>query len=88
MEKQLITRFHKNFEDFVHHGVGVEFWLARDLQSLLGCSRWENFLTAIGKAKQACISANNEETDHFLDTTKMVSPWMGEVSQRDAQWQR
>lgn len=72
MEKELITRLHKNFEDFVRNEDGVEFWLARDLQTLLGYAKWENFTSAIEKAKQSCISANNEASDHFLDVRKMV----------------
>lgn len=81
MEKELITRLHKNFEDFVHNEDGVEFWYARDLQDLLGYARWENFTTAIEKAKQASYAAKNEVSDHFLDATKMVD--IGSGTQRE-----
>jgi len=80
MEKQLIMRLLKNFEEFSCSEDGVEFWYARNLQKLLGYSRWENFLTAIGKAKQACNTAKNLEADHFRDATKMVD--IGSSSQR------
>ncbi|MCX6855324.1 MAG: DNA damage-inducible protein D, partial [Verrucomicrobia bacterium] len=33
---------------------GVEYWLARDIQHLLGYSKWENFLNVVSKAKTAC----------------------------------
>ena len=33
---------------------GIEFWLARDLQFLLGYAKWENFLNVVSKAKTAC----------------------------------
>jgi hypothetical protein len=33
---------------------GVEYWLARDLQHLLGYDEWRNFTTVIAKAKTAC----------------------------------
>jgi len=34
---------------------GVEYWLARDLQQLLGYAEWRNFnQSAISKAKTAC----------------------------------
>jgi len=33
---------------------GVEFWLARDLQYLLGYTEWRNFNAVISKAKVAC----------------------------------
>lgn len=58
MEKQLIVRLHKNFEDCVHEKDGVEFWYARELQGLLGYERWENFENAINKAKIVCKTAN------------------------------
>ena len=35
---------------------GIEFWLARDLQHLLGYSKWENFLNVVSKAKQPAKS--------------------------------
>ena len=37
---------------------GIEYWLARDLQPLLGYTQWRNFLSIIGKAKTACERAN------------------------------
>ena len=33
---------------------GVEYWLARDVQHLLGYTKWENFLNVVSKAKTAC----------------------------------
>ena len=33
---------------------GVDYWLARDLQHLLGYSKWDNFLNVVAKAKVAC----------------------------------
>lgn len=29
---------------------GAEFWLARDLQQLLGYSKWDNFLNVVTKS--------------------------------------
>jgi len=57
MEKQIIIKLHKNFEDCAHKKDGVEFWYARELQILLGYDRWENFENAINKAKIACENA-------------------------------
>lgn len=81
MEKQLITSLHKLFEDCAHQGEEVEFWYARDLQTLLGYERWENFENAINKAKIACQTAKQEVSDHFRDVTKMVD--LGSGSQRE-----
>lgn len=33
---------------------GVEYWLARDVQHLLGYTKWENFLNVVNKAKTSC----------------------------------
>jgi len=56
---------------------GTTFWLARDLQPLLGYERWENFSKVIEKAKVACMTSGFDVTDHFLDTTKMVDVGSG-----------
>ncbi len=60
---------------------GVEFWLARDLQHLLGYAEWRNFNTAISKAKTACEVSGHRIEDHFVDVNKMVE--LGSGSQRE-----
>ncbi|HCC83820.1 TPA: DNA damage-inducible protein D [Candidatus Uhrbacteria bacterium] len=70
MEPQVITALHKNFEDCVHEENGVEFWYARELQTLLGYGRWENFENALKKARIACETAKQPMNDHFRDVTK------------------
>ena len=35
MDKNLIVRLNKSFEDTAYEDNGVEYWLARDLQKLL-----------------------------------------------------
>ncbi|MFA6424016.1 MAG: DNA damage-inducible protein D [Candidatus Magasanikbacteria bacterium] len=72
MEKNIITHLHKTFEDCVHIEDDIEFWLARELQVLLGYERWENFENAIKRAKIACTNAKNDVLDHFRGVTKMV----------------
>jgi DNA-damage-inducible protein D len=81
MEKELITRLHKNFEDFVHHEDGVEFWFARDLQQLLSYTQWRNFEQVLEKAKLSCKTAGQSESDHFADVSKMVD--IGSGSSRE-----
>ena len=60
---------------------GVEFWLARDLQHLLGYTKWDNFLNVVSKAKTACEVSEHEIADHFADVSKMVD--LGSGSQRE-----
>ena len=60
---------------------GVEYWLARDLQHLLGYSEWRNFTTVINKAKTACEVSGHGIPDHFVDVNKMVE--LGSGSQRE-----
>lgn len=73
MKKEVIVRLHASFEELVQHDeTGNEFWLARDLQELLGYARWENFAKVIEKAQVACQGSGHEPDDHFLDVTKMV----------------
>lgn len=72
MEKQIITKLTKNFEDYAHQEDGVEFWFARDLQHLLGYDKWENFANAIDKAKEACRNSQQVITDHFPEIRKTI----------------
>jgi DNA-damage-inducible protein D len=74
MKKDLIVRLHQGFEKIVHvdEAFGVEFWLARDLQEILGYTEWRNFLRVVGKAKEACKNSGYEPQDHFVDVNKMI----------------
>jgi DNA-damage-inducible protein D len=60
---------------------GVEFWLARDIQHLLGYSKWDNFLNVVSRAKTACEVSEHRISDHFADVGKMVD--LGSGSQRE-----
>lgn len=51
---------------------GSEFWSARDLQQLLGYSKWENFQTAITRAIEACESSKASSQTHFPAARKMA----------------
>lgn len=59
----------------------MEFWLARDIQHLLGYSKWDNFLNVVSKAKTACEVSGHAIEDHFADVGKMVD--LGSGSQRE-----
>lgn len=60
---------------------GVEYWLARDVQHLLGYSEWRNFGQVISKSKTACEVSGHQVSDHFVDVNKMVQ--LGSGSERE-----
>ncbi len=72
MKKELVTRLHKSFEGAVHHQHDTEYWLARELQDLLGYTTWRSFEQVIDKAKTACAKADAPVEDHFADVGKKI----------------
>ncbi len=83
MKKEIIAQLHASFEEIAKKDpeTEMEFWLARDLQEILGYATWENFSKVIEKAKTACRSSGHDPHDHFLDVTKMVE--VGSGAQRE-----
>lgn len=74
MDKEIVVRLHSSFEDMVRMfpGTDTEYWCARDLQMLLGYTKWENFSKVIDKAITSCEKAGFDPKDHFLGIRKMV----------------
>jgi len=66
--KQLFTQFEAAAAELE----GVECWSARELQDLLGYSKWENFEKVIQKAKDSCKNAGEEVAYHFPDIRKTI----------------
>jgi len=62
---------------------GVEYWMARDLMTLLDYADWRNFMAVIEKARMACESAKLKNTNHFVATTDMVNIGSGAERERD-----
>lgn len=82
MEQQQIQTLTTTFEGHAQQTEnGVEYWLARDLQHLLGYGKWDNFVSVISKAKTACEISGHAIVDHFADVGKMVE--LGSGSQRE-----
>jgi len=82
MKSDMIRSLTDNFECHAQQtDSGVEFWLARDLQHLLGYAKWSNFLNVVSKAKTACEVSGHEVADHFADVGKMVD--LGSGSRRE-----
>jgi DNA-damage-inducible protein D len=82
MKKEVVQTLTDNFEGHAQQTeTGVEYWLARDIQHLLGYAEWRNFGLVISKAKTACEVSGQRITDHFVDVNKMVD--LGSGSQRE-----
>ncbi|OYQ46455.1 DNA damage-inducible protein D [Flavobacterium aurantiibacter] len=72
MKTQEIKALFEQFEAVASEYEGVECWSAREMQTLLGYSKWENFEKVIIKAKEACNYAGEDVQNHFPDVRKMV----------------
>jgi DNA-damage-inducible protein D len=82
MKTEIIQDLTQTFEGHAQKTQSdVEFWLARDVQHLLGYSEWRNFGLVINKAKTACEVSKQQVTDHFVDVNKMVQ--LGSGTQRE-----
>jgi DNA-damage-inducible protein D len=73
MKPNVVHKLLAQLEQLVHRetATGTEFWLARDLQSVLGYARWSNFTRVIDRAITACEVGGNEPDDHFLPIVKL-----------------
>jgi len=73
MKKEIIQSLVNNFENYANKTKdGIGFWLARDLQQLLGYTKWDNFVMVISKAKTACEVTGHGVNDHFADVGKTI----------------
>ena len=82
MKSEVVQALTDTFEGHAQKAEsGVEYWLARDLQHLLGYSEWRNFGMVLSKAKTACELSGHKVPDHFVDVNKMVD--LGSGSQRE-----
>lgn len=82
MQNDLIQSLTTSFEGHAQRTEsGVEYWLARDLQHLLGYGKWDNFLSVVSKAKTACEVSGHAIANHFADVGKMIE--LGKGGQRE-----
>lgn len=77
MDKQSIINYKKGFDSAVHElsneGKTIEYWKARELQNLLGYSKWQNFSDVINKAILSCKNNGIKVEEHFISYQSDVS---------------
>ena len=81
MKQELIVELFKKFETACYIYKNLECWSARELQEILGYSKWDNFIKVIDKAKAASNNAGEMLSNHFADIGKMVQ--IGSGSERE-----
>ena len=63
----------KIFEDIKHiDEFGNEYWLAREMQNILGYNQWRSINDLIKRAKVACKESKHNTDNHFAVQRKMV----------------
>ena len=84
MKKDEIKSLLEKFEAISIVIESVECWSARELQPLLGYTKWDNFVNnVVAKAKVACLNAGEKVDDHFPDVGKMIELGKGAEKQID-----
>ena len=84
-EKSKLAELKEKFDSIINteENEKIEYWYARDLQTLLGYTQWRNFLEVMKKTMVSCESAGFTVTDHFAEVSKMVE--LGSGSKRKVQ---
>ena len=64
----------KTFEEIKHIDEnGIEYWLARELQSVLDYKEWRKFENVIEKAKVSCENSGISAFEHFVGVDKTIN---------------
>ncbi|WP_048745570.1 DNA damage-inducible protein D [Capnocytophaga ochracea] len=78
MDRNSVLQYKNLFDGITHYIESedakekIEVWFARELQTILGYARWENFSVAIHRAVASCKSQQINVDDHFREVTKMI----------------
>jgi DNA-damage-inducible protein D len=84
MKTEIIRALTTDFENSSYRtDEEIEFWLARDLQHLLGYSKWDNFKNVILKAKTTCEVSGHNIPEHFPDVGKTIKMPQGAEKEID-----
>ena len=81
MKTEEIKELFNQFESAASTLENIECWSAREMQKLLGYSKWENFEKVIQKAIIACKGAGEDKSNHFPDVRKMIN--LGKGAQKE-----
>lgn len=73
MKKELIAQLFERFENACYIYQDLECWSARELQEILGYTKWDNFLKVVEKAKISCENVGEKTFNHFADIGKMIN---------------
>ncbi|MFI3086170.1 DNA damage-inducible protein D [Streptococcus sp. 2022WUSS037] len=72
------------FENIKHTDEdGIEYWYARELQTVLEYAKWDNFLNVIERAKIACENTGNPVAMNFPEVSKIVQLPLGDREIKD-----
>src|ERR1700722_19557601 len=81
METDQLKLAFDSLDDVRHTDAQGEYWLARELYTRLGYTKWDKFLGVIEKAKDACANAGGDPAVHFLPEDKEADIGSGAVRQ-------
>ena len=82
MTIEKISEFKFNLDKIARYTIeGYQFWYARELQEVLGYSKWENFSKLIDRAIDTCNVNGYNISDHFYLCIKTVELAKGAIRQ-------
>lgn len=73
MDKKEVLLLKSKFDELAHvDESGVEYWSAREIMSLLGYTRWENFNNAIAKTIVSIQTVHSDVNFYLREVTKIM----------------
>lgn len=85
MSEKLTKKAVSTFENIKEVDInGNEYWNSRKLAKVLEYADYRNFITVVGKAKEACLNSGIPVNDHFVDITEMIVIGKGGERQVDS----
>lgn len=71
------------FDQIKHQDCEGSYWLAKELQGLLGYQGWDKFKKVIEKGKQTCLNVGEDADYHIRQAAHMIE--VGKGAQREVQ---